>query len=152
MAPAAGGIGRRNIMMSSRSCFIKRKGREYICRRQPRRIPAGISRERISGGIRVMNPGDPCKDGGPGPQVSGHPWRSVRCSCPPMLASSAYLGDWAYDSAIWINTVMSRVRSLFSCATGHSAWAKFRSKKAVNFIGQFEECGFTEEARIGVDR
>lgn len=31
----------------------------------------------------------------------------------------AYLGDWAYDTAIWINTVMSRVRSFSACATGH---------------------------------
>lgn len=64
----------------------------------------------------------------------------------------AYLGDWAYDTAIWINTVMSRVRSLFGLRYwSFSAWAKFRVKKAVNFIGQFESVVSEEAQRIGVD-
>ncbi|MFQ0814443.1 UDP-2,3-diacylglucosamine hydrolase [Brucella anthropi] len=64
----------------------------------------------------------------------------------------AYLGDWAYDTAIWINTVMSRVRSLFGLRYwSFSAWAKFRVKKAVSFIGQFETVVSEEAQRIGVD-
>jgi UDP-2,3-diacylglucosamine pyrophosphatase LpxH len=54
----------------------------------------------------------------------------------------AYLGDWAYDTAIWINTLMNRVRSLFglrywsasskrSCLKRRSASASMASFAAI---------------------
>lgn len=64
----------------------------------------------------------------------------------------AYLGDWAYDSAILINTAMNRVRARLGLPYwSFSAWAKFRVKKAVNFIGEFETVVSEEAKRIGVD-
>lgn len=59
----------------------------------------------------------------------------------------AYLGDWAYDAAIAINTVVARIRRLFGLPYwSFSAWAKLRVKKAVNFIGSFQKT-LSEEAR-----
>lgn len=59
----------------------------------------------------------------------------------------AYLGDWAYDAAIAINSVLSVVRRHLGLPYwSFSAWAKLRVKKAVNFIGEFQRV-VTEEAR-----
>lgn len=64
----------------------------------------------------------------------------------------AYLGDWAYDAAIAFNTVMNRVRRLLGLRYwSFSAWAKFRVKKAVNFIGKFQDIVADEARRAGVD-
>ncbi len=47
---------------------------------------------------------------------------------------------------------MSRVRAMFGLRYwSFSAWAKFRVKKAVNFIGNFENVVSEEAQRIGVD-
>lgn len=59
----------------------------------------------------------------------------------------AYLGDWAYDTAMTINVAISRIRRLLGLPYwSFSAWAKLRVKKAVNFIGNFQEA-LSEEAR-----
>ncbi|GAB1581823.1 UDP-2,3-diacylglucosamine diphosphatase [Phyllobacterium phragmitis] len=64
----------------------------------------------------------------------------------------AYLGDWAYDAAIAFNTVMNRVRRLLGLRYwSFSQWAKFRVKKAVNFIGAFQDVVSEEARRLGVD-
>ena len=59
----------------------------------------------------------------------------------------AYLGDFAYDAAMALNRVVARVRR--SCGMPYwsfSSWAKVKVKKAVNFIGSFQQV-LTEEAR-----
>jgi UDP-2,3-diacylglucosamine pyrophosphatase LpxH len=59
----------------------------------------------------------------------------------------AHLGDWAYDTAISINTVVSYVRRKLGLPYWSlSAWAKLKVKKAVNYVGDFERY-LSEEAR-----
>jgi UDP-2,3-diacylglucosamine pyrophosphatase LpxH len=59
----------------------------------------------------------------------------------------AYLGDKAYDLAILANRVVTRVRRLLGLPYwSFSSWAKVKVKKAVNFIGAFQDV-LTEEAR-----
>ena len=64
----------------------------------------------------------------------------------------AFLGDWAYDAAIFINTHFNAVRRWFGFGYwSFSAWAKFKVKNAVNFIGCFEEQLAGEARRRGAD-
>lgn len=64
----------------------------------------------------------------------------------------AFLGDWAYEWAIFINTHYNRVRRMFGVGYwSFSAWAKLKVKNAVNFIGDFEKTLVAEAARRGVD-
>ena len=64
----------------------------------------------------------------------------------------AHLGDWAYTTALTINTVVNRVRRRLGLAYWSlSAWAKLKVKNAVNFIGQFETFLATEARRQGAD-
>ena len=59
----------------------------------------------------------------------------------------AYLGDRAYELAIFANRLVARVRRLFGLPYwSFSSWAKIKVKQAVNFIGAFQEV-LTEEAR-----
>jgi len=59
----------------------------------------------------------------------------------------AYLGDRAYDLAILINRAVFRSRRLLGLPYwSFSSWAKVKVKKAVNFIGAFENV-LSEEAR-----
>lgn len=51
----------------------------------------------------------------------------------------AYLGDWAYDAAIAVNTIFNRARRRLGFPYWSlSSWAKLKVKNAVNFIGAFE--------------
>ena len=64
----------------------------------------------------------------------------------------AYLGDWAYDTAMTINIVISRIRRVLGLPYwSFSAWAKLRVKKAVNFIGNFQQALSDEARRCGAD-
>jgi UDP-2,3-diacylglucosamine pyrophosphatase LpxH len=64
----------------------------------------------------------------------------------------AYLGDWAYDFAIWCNRHISRVRRMMGLSYwSFSAWAKNRVKQAVSFIGAFEQAVADEARRRNVD-
>jgi UDP-2,3-diacylglucosamine pyrophosphatase LpxH len=64
----------------------------------------------------------------------------------------AFLGDWAYEAALFANTWANRVRRLFGVDYwSFSAWAKLKVKNAVNFIGDFEQTLAAEAARRGVD-
>jgi UDP-2,3-diacylglucosamine pyrophosphatase LpxH len=64
----------------------------------------------------------------------------------------AYLGDWAYDFAIWCNRHIGRVRRMLGFPYwSFSAWAKNRVKLAVNFIGAFEQAVADEAQRRGAD-
>ena len=64
----------------------------------------------------------------------------------------AYLGDWAYDTALFINTRFNAVRRLFGFGYwSFSAWAKLKVKNAVNFIGSFERELASEAKRRGAD-
>lgn len=64
----------------------------------------------------------------------------------------AYLGDWAYDTAIAINVVLSAVRRRLGLPYwSFSAWAKLQVKHAVNFIGEFQKVVAEEARRSGVD-
>ncbi len=64
----------------------------------------------------------------------------------------AYLGDWAYEAALVINTWFNRIRRVFGFGYWSlSAWAKLKVKNAVNFIGDFEETLAAEAFRAGVD-
>jgi UDP-2,3-diacylglucosamine pyrophosphatase LpxH len=64
----------------------------------------------------------------------------------------AFLGDWAYEIALFTNTWFNRVRRVFGVGYwSFSAWAKLKVKNAVNFIGDFEQTLAAEAARRGVD-
>jgi len=52
----------------------------------------------------------------------------------------SHIGSWAYDFTIGLNVVIAKVRGLFKLPYWSlSAWAKYKVKKAVNFIGDFED-------------
>ena len=64
----------------------------------------------------------------------------------------AYLGDWAYDTAIAINVVLAAVRRRLGMPYwSFSAWAKLQVKHAVNFIGEFQTVVAEEARRNDVD-
>jgi UDP-2,3-diacylglucosamine pyrophosphatase LpxH len=59
----------------------------------------------------------------------------------------AFLGDWAYATALTVNTYVNTVRRKLGFSYWSlSAWAKLKVKNAVNFIGTFEEA-VAREAR-----
>ncbi|RWA74419.1 UDP-2,3-diacylglucosamine diphosphatase [Mesorhizobium sp.] len=59
----------------------------------------------------------------------------------------AYLGDYAYDAAMLVNRVVTKLRHLLGLPYwSFSSWAKVKVKKAVNFIGSFQTV-LSEEAR-----
>jgi UDP-2,3-diacylglucosamine pyrophosphatase LpxH len=52
----------------------------------------------------------------------------------------AHLGSWAYDMAMLFNVMVAKVRKWFNLPYWSlSAWAKYKVKEAVNFIGNYEE-------------
>lgn len=52
----------------------------------------------------------------------------------------ALMGDWAYDLALWVSTWLNMFRRRLGLPYWSlSAWAKFKVKRAVNFIGAYEE-------------
>jgi UDP-2,3-diacylglucosamine pyrophosphatase LpxH len=62
----------------------------------------------------------------------------------------AYLGDWAYDAALAINSVFNNVRRRLGFPYWSlSSWAKLKVKNAVNFIGEFEKTLADEARRQG---
>ena len=64
----------------------------------------------------------------------------------------AYFGDWAYDAALFVNTRFNAIRRAFGYDYwSFSAWAKFKVKNAVNFIGSFERELAEEAKRRGAD-
>jgi UDP-2,3-diacylglucosamine pyrophosphatase LpxH len=64
----------------------------------------------------------------------------------------AYLGDWAYETALRFNTVLNVMRRRFGFGYwSFSAWAKLKVKNAVSFIGDFEATLALEAERAGVD-
>ncbi len=64
----------------------------------------------------------------------------------------AFFGDWAYETALVLNTYLNRARRLFGFPYWSlSAWAKLKVKNAVNFIGAFEQALTGEARRHGVD-
>ena len=64
----------------------------------------------------------------------------------------AYLGDWAYDFAIFINMQFNFIRRKLGFPYwSFSAWAKLKVKNAVNFIGSFEVALAEEARKVGAD-
>ncbi len=64
----------------------------------------------------------------------------------------AHLGDWAYDLAVAINSVISLVRRRLGLPYWSLAgWGKRKVKKAVNFITSFEDAVINEARRADVD-
>lgn len=64
----------------------------------------------------------------------------------------AYLGDWAYDLAIFINTHFNFIRRKLGFPYwSFSAWAKLKVKNAVSFIGSFETALADEARKAGAD-
>ena len=64
----------------------------------------------------------------------------------------AFLGDWAYDIALFINTHFNAVRRFLGFGYwSFSAWAKLKVKNAVNFIGSFERELAAEAKRRGAE-
>lgn len=64
----------------------------------------------------------------------------------------AFLGDRGYELALWLNNPLNWVRR--HCGLGYwslSAYLKYSVKRAVNFIGAFEEAVAAEARRNGVD-
>lgn len=59
----------------------------------------------------------------------------------------AYLGDWAYTFALWLNLWFNKIRRTLGFPYWSlSAWAKLKVKNAVNFISAYEEA-LAEAAR-----
>lgn len=64
----------------------------------------------------------------------------------------AFFGDWAYATALNINTFLNMARRRFGFSYWSlSAWAKQRVKNAVNFIGKFEEALAREARENAID-
>lgn len=64
----------------------------------------------------------------------------------------AFLGDWAYRAALWINTYVNIVRRRLGFSYWSlSAYLKLKVKNAVNYIGEFEQALCDEAARRKVD-
>ena len=64
----------------------------------------------------------------------------------------AHLGDWAYVSALTVNTGVNRLRRQLGLPYWSlSKWAKLKVKDAVSFIGEFERALAREANEIGVD-
>jgi UDP-2,3-diacylglucosamine pyrophosphatase LpxH len=64
----------------------------------------------------------------------------------------AHLGDWAYDMAMLLNVWIARARRLLGLPYwSFSAWAKLQVKRAVNFIGEFQNVVAEEARRHQVD-
>jgi len=64
----------------------------------------------------------------------------------------AFLGDWAYVTALGINTWLNVVRRRLGLSYWSlSAWAKLKVKNAVSFIGHFEETLAREAKRLNCD-
>lgn len=64
----------------------------------------------------------------------------------------AYLGDHAYDAAMFINRLVARMRQTLGMPYwSFSSWAKIKVKKAVNFIGSFQKVLADEARHCGVD-
>jgi UDP-2,3-diacylglucosamine pyrophosphatase LpxH len=64
----------------------------------------------------------------------------------------AYLGDWAYDTAILFNRWLGAIRRRMGLSYWSlSAWAKLKVKNAVNVISKFEDQLIEEAARRHVD-
>jgi UDP-2,3-diacylglucosamine pyrophosphatase LpxH len=64
----------------------------------------------------------------------------------------AYAGDWAYATALTLNTYVNIARRRFGFSYWSlSAWAKLKVKNAVNFIGAFEEAVAREARRHETD-
>ncbi len=63
----------------------------------------------------------------------------------------ALLGDWAYTTALFINTYLNVVRRKLGLTYWSlSSWAKLKVKNAVNYISRFEELLATEARRQDV--
>jgi UDP-2,3-diacylglucosamine pyrophosphatase LpxH len=59
----------------------------------------------------------------------------------------AFLGDWAYTFALWLNLWFNKIRRRLGFPFWSlSSWAKLKVKNAVNFIGAFE-AALAEAAR-----
>jgi len=64
----------------------------------------------------------------------------------------AFLGDWAYVSALFVNTYVNRVRRTLGFSYWSlSAYLKLKVKNAVNYIGKFEQVLSEEAQRHKVD-
>ncbi|WP_181707449.1 UDP-2,3-diacylglucosamine diphosphatase [Chthonobacter rhizosphaerae] len=64
----------------------------------------------------------------------------------------AFFGDWAYMTALNLNTVLNKIRRWLGFPYWSlSAWAKLKVKNAVNFIGAFEQALTGEAKRQGAD-
>ena len=63
----------------------------------------------------------------------------------------AYLGDWAYDLAITLNTVIGFFRRHLGLSYwSFSGWSKRKVKRAVNYIGAFENAVASDAQRHDV--
>ncbi len=64
----------------------------------------------------------------------------------------AFLGDWAYVMALGLNTTFNKMRRQFGLPYWSlSAYLKYKVKKAVNFIGDFETTLASEARRQEAD-
>ncbi|MFM9975951.1 MAG: UDP-2,3-diacylglucosamine diphosphatase [Beijerinckiaceae bacterium] len=64
----------------------------------------------------------------------------------------AFVGDWAYEFALFLNTRINFFRRKLGLTYwSFSAWAKHSVKRAVNFIGAFENVLSNEARRHGAD-
>jgi UDP-2,3-diacylglucosamine pyrophosphatase LpxH len=64
----------------------------------------------------------------------------------------AFLGDWAYETALFLNTRINIVRRRLGLTYwSFSAWAKLKVKRAVNFISAFEDTLSAEARKQGAD-
>lgn len=63
----------------------------------------------------------------------------------------AYIGDWAYETTLRLNTLVNRIKRLWGGQYWSlSRWAKHRVKSAVNFIGNYERVLISEAEKASV--
>ena len=64
----------------------------------------------------------------------------------------AFLGDWAYEAALWSNTHLNAVRRRVGLGYWSlSAYLKLKVKQAVNYVDDFESALIAEAGERGVD-
>src|SRR5581483_2469175 len=81
-----------------------------------------------------------------------HPHDRGRPALPDHARRLAFVGNWAYDAALFINTYFNIVRRWLGFEYwSFSAWAKLKVKNAVNHIGAFESALAEEAVKEGAD-
>jgi UDP-2,3-diacylglucosamine pyrophosphatase LpxH len=64
----------------------------------------------------------------------------------------SHFGSWAYDVSIVFNTFINKIRNVFKLKPWSiSSWLKYKVKKAINFIGDYENTLSNYAKSVGCD-